>query len=95
MTHDVEICIGCYSCVGACPYGAPQKNEINSRMVKCDLCAWRLDNGDTPACVLACPMKVIEAGEIADFEAKGAVREAAGFALHSTEPNIRFVPLSM
>jgi anaerobic dimethyl sulfoxide reductase subunit B (iron-sulfur subunit) len=93
VTHDVEICIGCYSCVAACPYGAPQKNEINNRMVKCDLCAYRLDNGDSPACVLSCPMKVIEVGEIEDFEAQGAITEGVGFEVHSTKPNIRFVAI--
>ncbi len=93
VTHDVDVCIGCYSCVSICPYKAPQKNDINARMVKCDMCAQRLDNDDSPACVLACPMKVISVGEIEDFETRGAVKEGAGFEVHPTEPNIRFVPI--
>lgn len=91
VVHDPEICIGCYSCVKACPYDAPQKNEINGKMVKCDLCAARLDNDDEPACVLACPMKVLTVGKVSDFEADGAVKEATGFKVEATGPNIRFI----
>ena len=93
VVHDADVCIGCYSCVEACPYGAPQKNDQNNRMVKCDLCAARLDQGEEPACVAACPVKVLTVGEVEDFEAQGAVGEGVGFAVESTEPNIRFVPI--
>lgn len=94
VVHDPEVCIGCYSCVEACPYGAPQKNDTNNRMVKCDMCAARLDKGEEPACVAACPVKVLTVGEVEDFEADGATVEGIGFVVESTEPNIRFAPLA-
>ncbi len=93
VVHDPEICIGCYTCVKSCPYGAPQENSLNGKMVKCDLCVARLDADDEPACVLACPVKVLTIGKVADFEAQGAVKEGVGFTIHSTQPNIRFIPI--
>jgi anaerobic dimethyl sulfoxide reductase subunit B (iron-sulfur subunit) len=91
VTHDSEVCIGCYSCVSACPYDAPQQNEITGKMVKCDMCVARLDSGDTPACVLSCPLKVLSVGTVAEFEAGGAVREGLDFTVYDTAPNLRFI----
>ena len=47
-------CIGCKSCMLACPFGAMNVVAQTSRVqaVKCDLC-WHRDTG--PACVEACP----------------------------------------
>lgn len=94
VVHDPEVCIGCYSCEAACPYGAPHENEINNRMVKCDMCAARLDKDEEPACVMACPMKVLTVGAIEDLEAAGGVAEGVGFTVESTGPNIRFIPVA-
>lgn len=93
VVHDVDVCIGCYSCVSACPYGAPQKNERDGKMVKCDMCAARLDKNESAACVLTCPMKVISIGDIEEFEKEGAVKEGVDFTVEPTGPNIRFIPI--
>ncbi|WP_368542806.1 4Fe-4S dicluster domain-containing protein [Enterobacter soli] len=47
-------CIGCKSCMVACPFGAMQVTAVAQRAqaLKCDLCSHR-DGG--PACVAACP----------------------------------------
>ena len=47
-------CIGCKSCMVACPFGAMQVRVVEDRVqaLKCDLCAHR-ESG--PACVEACP----------------------------------------
>jgi anaerobic carbon-monoxide dehydrogenase iron sulfur subunit len=52
---DVEQCIGCWSCVMACPYGAVQRNLKAKKANKCDLCPDR----ETPACVSACPNRAL------------------------------------
>lgn len=93
VVHDTEICIGCYSCEKACPYGAPLENDLNDRMVKCDMCAARLDRGENPACVDACPVKVLTVGVVEDLEAQGGVPEGAGFTVEPTGPNMRFIPI--
>lgn len=53
---NTEICIGCKSCVSACPFGAMgmAEEEGTNRIVanKCDLCSER-EGG--PACIQVCP----------------------------------------
>lgn len=51
---EQQRCIGCKSCVIACPFGAMQMIRVDERALalKCDRCAHR-ESG--PACVAACP----------------------------------------
>ena len=48
-----ELCIGCSSCVLACPFGV-LKEADGGVMAKCDLCWDRVLEGREPACVDAC-----------------------------------------
>ena len=52
-------CIGCGYCAWACPYAAPQYDAAAGVMTKCDLCRDHLELGRPPACVEACPMRVL------------------------------------
>ena len=52
---DPELCIGCKTCISACPYGAPSYDEATSTTFKCDGCYDRRQRGELPACVVACP----------------------------------------
>jgi Fe-S-cluster-containing dehydrogenase component len=56
---DQSKCIGCHSCLLACPYGAPKFNE-NNKMSKCTGCNERVKNGLMPACVMVCPTKALK-----------------------------------
>jgi len=47
-------CVGCKSCMSACPWGAPQWNPDTNKAVKCDYCMDRIDVGLKPACVTIC-----------------------------------------
>jgi formate dehydrogenase iron-sulfur subunit len=59
VLHNADTCIGCQYCVWNCPYGVPQFNPERGVVGKCDMCHGRLAEGDTPACVNACPEQAI------------------------------------
>lgn len=51
---DGETCVGCHSCVKACPYDAISILP-DGKIGKCDGCAERQMAGLIPACVRVCP----------------------------------------
>lgn len=53
--YDASKCVGCYSCLMACSYGAIRRHPTSKTIIKCDLCEGR----DMPACVQACPNKAL------------------------------------
>jgi DMSO reductase iron-sulfur subunit len=58
--HDDDVCIGCQYCTWNCPYGVPTYHEERKIVTKCHMCHERLDEGQSPACVQACPAGAIE-----------------------------------
>ncbi len=55
VTVDVERCIGCWTCIVACPYGALTRNTNNKTIAKCDFCPGQ----DIPVCVANCPNEAL------------------------------------
>ena len=90
VSTDYKTCVGCKNCTKACPYGAPKYNENAGVSHKCDFCKDRLEAGEKPACVEACPMKVLTYGELSELEKLGT-KEGHGFEVHSTNPSARFI----
>ena len=66
VDFDSSRCIGCKSCMQACPYDALYIDPFDNTAAKCNYCAHRVDLGLLPACVVVCPEKAIIAGDMDD-----------------------------
>ncbi|HLI50892.1 MAG TPA: NrfD/PsrC family molybdoenzyme membrane anchor subunit, partial [Thermomicrobiaceae bacterium] len=66
VDFDPARCIGCKSCMQACPYDAIYIDPNSHTAAKCNFCAHRVDQGLLPACVVVCPEKAIIAGDLDD-----------------------------
>ena len=66
VDFDGERCIGCKSCMQACPYDALYIDPATQTAAKCNYCAHRLEVGLEPACVIVCPERAIIAGDLDD-----------------------------
>lgn len=89
-----ELCIGCQSCVMACPFGAMEmvSYPIESQPLgplsvrgcvtvaqKCDLC---LNTGHGPACVEVCPTKTLHLVDTSSLQEKAEKnRQKAAFSM--------------
>jgi carbon-monoxide dehydrogenase iron sulfur subunit len=59
-------CIGCRWCLLACPFGVIRMDTKDGAIVKCDLCAERLANGEIPACVESCHVGALTLEKVDD-----------------------------
>lgn len=70
---DQRRCIGCKSCMVACPYGAMtvMMTDDGVQALKCDLCS---HSEDGPACVAACPTQALRCMTAEELERLSAGR---------------------
>lgn len=78
VDFDTSICIGCKSCMQACPYDALYIDPHEHTAQKCNYCVHRVEVGLQPACVVVCPEQAIIAGDLDDPGTKIAMMVAAG-----------------
>lgn len=64
-----EKCMGCRYCMISCPFDVPkfEYNSPNPKIVKCDMCYDRLQEGKQPACVEICPNEALIYGKCSDL----------------------------
>ncbi len=58
VSVDEQLCVGCRTCVSACPFGMMKYLPETKKADKCNLC-----NGDTPECVAFCPTRCLTLSE--------------------------------
>lgn len=63
---DREMCIGCQSCIQACPFHASFFSTELRAADKCDLCAQRRGENEAPVCVQNCAGSALHFGDIND-----------------------------
>ena len=66
VDFDGDRCIGCKSCMQACPYDALYIDPDTRTAAKCHYCAHRVEVGLEPACVIVCPVQAIVPGDLDD-----------------------------
>ncbi|MGH3342729.1 MAG: 4Fe-4S dicluster domain-containing protein [Carbonactinosporaceae bacterium] len=91
VDFDGERCIGCKSCMQACPYDAIYIDEATHTAAKCNFCAHRIDSGLEPACVVVCPTQSIWVGDLDDQDS-GISRLVADHPVSVRAPEQRTGP---
>jgi Fe-S-cluster-containing dehydrogenase component len=80
--------------VDSCPYGVIYYNADTLIPQKCTLCAHRLDVGETPRCMQACPAAAIQIG---DYTALKPMIDASGAETfhpeYATMPRVYYIGL--
>ncbi|MDR0532200.1 MAG: 4Fe-4S binding protein [Oscillospiraceae bacterium] len=61
---DRDKCVGCYTCILACPYGTIVPSDDGHAAQKCELCMQ--NSCGEPACVAHCPNRAIVYEEVLD-----------------------------
>jgi tetrathionate reductase subunit B len=84
-------CIGCRYCMAACPYNVRFVSPRYNIIEKCDFCQRRVDNGQLPACVEACPTKAIVFGDLRDPNSEIS-RLVATSPVHVIKPEMGTYP---
>ena len=60
VIHNPEKCMGCWTCIMVCPYGAIRMDLSGKVVAKCDLCS----ELDIPECVANCPNGALVYNEV-------------------------------
>ncbi len=55
VTIDADKCMGCWTCILVCPYGALTRDVNRKVVAKCDLCP----DHEVPVCVANCPNEAL------------------------------------
>jgi anaerobic dimethyl sulfoxide reductase subunit B len=72
---DSQKCIGCRTCLDACPFGVPQYVE-DGTMRKCDMCLDRLAQGQKPICAETCPTQSLHWGTLEELSQMASIKAA-------------------
>ncbi|GAB6146970.1 sulfate respiration complex iron-sulfur protein HmcB [Desulfocicer niacini] len=66
VVYDPTVCVGCRYCMVACPFEIPSyeyEEAYTPSVVKCTMCSHRVEKGELPGCVEACPTEALIFGK--------------------------------
>ncbi|MBZ0167236.1 MAG: dimethyl sulfoxide reductase anchor subunit [Candidatus Omnitrophica bacterium] len=94
VKHLDDQCFGCQYCILKCPYDVPKYNKKRGIVHKCDMCIGRLNDGQPPACVRACPngairITVVDNGDVKE-NSEDYVRVPDAPASNYTYPTTKY-----
>lgn len=90
---DIEICIGCGSCVNACPYRIPKLDQGLKKARECDGCINRIKEGLQTICVEACPIRALDFDDIEALQSQyGIINQIPPLPEPLTAPNLVIKP---
>ncbi|MCI6870701.1 MAG: 4Fe-4S dicluster domain-containing protein [Selenomonadales bacterium] len=72
VVYYPDLCVGCRYCLVACPFEIAkyQWDEQFPQVAKCQMCDKRVEHGEAPACVSACPTGALTSGNRDELLAK-------------------------
>ena len=88
VRHLDDQCIGCEYCSLKCPYDVPKYSSRLGIVRKCDMCSQRLEVGEAPACVQACPNEAIKIITVNTSEIRPELENKREFIKGAPLPNI-------
>jgi Fe-S-cluster-containing dehydrogenase component/formate-dependent nitrite reductase membrane component NrfD len=96
VDFDSSRCIGCKSCMQACPYDAIYLDPETHTAAKCNFCAHRIEQGLEPACVIVCPTQAITCGDLDQPASKASALVASDKVVarkpyKGTEPKLFYI----
>jgi Fe-S-cluster-containing dehydrogenase component len=95
---DPKKAVGQRQIVDACPYGAIFWNEEKQLPQKCNFCVQRLQDGEMPRCVQACPSKAMIFGDLDDPKSEvaklvGSHKAEVFHPEYKTKPRVYYIGL--
>ena len=94
VVYDEGKCEGCGTCIRSCPFEAPVLLPATGKVIKCDLCFGKLDEGENPYCIAACPVNALTLAAPSEPSNRVLLKALPGVPrIQITRPSIRYYPL--